>query len=222
MSTENLLWGAPRIHGELLKLGFSVAQSSVARYMVKRRGPPGQEWRTFLRNHAPDIAAMDLFVVPTIGFKLLYGFVIIRLDRRDLVRIGVTTNPDGGVGWADQSKPPVFSAFDALAIDDGGGGTGSPANRFAAFYITLMMYEIEHAILTPQVEIIVERRARRQVFRDGPPLTTGGENVHDNLAHNDRAFVVGEVAGITQWLRSYRARFSFVDIGGPSESGHLP
>src|ERR1700682_3533003 len=93
MSTENLLWGAPRIHGELLKLGFSVAQSSVAKYMVKRRGPPSQEWWTFLRNHAPDIAAMDLFVVPTTGFKLLYGFVIIRLDRRDLVWIGVTTNP---------------------------------------------------------------------------------------------------------------------------------
>src|SRR5664279_1978605 len=93
MSTENLLWGAPRIHGELLKLGFSVAQSSVAKYMVKRRGPPSHEWRTFLQNHAPDIAAMDLFVVPTIGFKLLYGFVIIRLDRRDLVWIGVTTNP---------------------------------------------------------------------------------------------------------------------------------
>src|SRR5467141_1349619 len=84
MSTENLLWGAPRIHGELLKLGFELAQSSVARYMVKHRGPPSQGWRTFLRNHAPDIAAMDLFVVPTIGFKLLYGFVIIRPDRRDL------------------------------------------------------------------------------------------------------------------------------------------
>src|ERR1700694_2043915 len=69
MSTENQLWSAPRIHGELLKLGFSVAQSTVAKYMVKRRGPPSQGWRTFLRNHAPDIAAMDLFVVPTIGFK---------------------------------------------------------------------------------------------------------------------------------------------------------
>ncbi len=64
MSTENQLWGAPRIHGELLKLGFSVAQSTVAKYMVKRRGPPSQGWRTFLRTHAPDIAAMDLFVVP--------------------------------------------------------------------------------------------------------------------------------------------------------------
>jgi transposase InsO family protein len=93
MSVENPLWGAPRIHGELLKLGFEVAQSSVAKYMVKRRAPPSQGWRTFLRNHAPDIAAMDLFVVPTIGFNLLYAFVIVRLDRRDLVWIKVTANP---------------------------------------------------------------------------------------------------------------------------------
>jgi hypothetical protein len=85
--------GAPRIHGELLKLGFELAQSSVAKYMVKQRGPPSQGWRTFLRNHAPDIAAMDLFVVPTVGFRMLYGFVIVRLDRRDLVWINVTTNP---------------------------------------------------------------------------------------------------------------------------------
>jgi transposase InsO family protein len=93
MSIENPLWGAPRIHGELLKLGFEVAQSSVPKYMVKRRGPPSQGWRTFLRNHAPDIVAMDLFVVPTIGFELLYALVIVRLDRRDLVWINVTTNP---------------------------------------------------------------------------------------------------------------------------------
>jgi len=93
MSIENPLWGAPRIHGELLKLGYEVAQSSVARYMAKRRGSPSQGWRTFLRNHAPDIAAMDFFVVPTIGFRLLYAFVIVRLDRRDLVWINVTMNP---------------------------------------------------------------------------------------------------------------------------------
>src|ERR1700680_792699 len=93
MSTENFLWGAPRIHGELLKLGFSVAQSSVAKYMVKRRGPPGQGWRTFLHNPAPAIAAVGLFVVPTVGFDLLYAFVIVRLGRRDLVWINVTTNP---------------------------------------------------------------------------------------------------------------------------------
>src|SRR5437660_5173585 len=92
MSAENSLWGAPRIHGELLKLGFEVGQSSVAKYMVKRCGPRSQGWRTFLRNHAPDIAAMDLFVVPTIGFDLLYAFVIVRPDRRDLVWINVTAN----------------------------------------------------------------------------------------------------------------------------------
>src|ERR1700752_4459247 len=93
ISMENPLWGAPRIHGELLKLGFEVAQSSVAKYMVKRRGPPSQGWRTFLRNHAPEIAAMDFFVVPTIGFDLLYAFVIVRIDRRDLVWVNVTKNP---------------------------------------------------------------------------------------------------------------------------------
>jgi hypothetical protein len=93
MSLENPLWEAPRIHGELLKLGFEVAQSSVAEYMVKQRGPPSQGWRSFLDNHASDIAAMDLFVVPTFGFDLLYAFVIIRLDRRRLVWINVTANP---------------------------------------------------------------------------------------------------------------------------------
>ena len=85
MSVENLLWGAPRIHGELLKLGFAVAQSTVAKYMTKRRDPSSQGWCTFLRNHAPHIAAMDLFVVPTIGFNLLYVLVTVRLSRRELV-----------------------------------------------------------------------------------------------------------------------------------------
>jgi transposase InsO family protein len=93
MSAENPLWGAPRIHGELLKLGFEVAQSSVAKYMVKRHGPPSQGWRTFLCNHAPDITAMDLFVAPTIGFDLLFAFIIVRLARRDLVWINVTSHP---------------------------------------------------------------------------------------------------------------------------------
>jgi transposase InsO family protein len=91
---ENPLWGAPRIHGELLKLGFEVSQSTVAKYMPKRHGrPPGQTWWTFVRNHAPEIAAMDLFVVPTLAFRLIYGFIIVRLDRRELVWIAVTRNP---------------------------------------------------------------------------------------------------------------------------------
>src|SRR5262245_35830624 len=75
MSRANWLWGAPRIHGELLKLGIEVAQSTVAKYMVKRPRRPGQSWTTFLRNQAAGIVATDLFVVPTIGFKLLYCLV---------------------------------------------------------------------------------------------------------------------------------------------------
>src|SRR6201982_1336644 len=106
MSIENPLLGAPRIHGELLKLGFEVAQSSVAKYIVKRRGPPSQGWLTFLRNHAPDIAAMDLFVVPTIGFDLLYALIIVRLDRRDLAWINVTTNPTAE--WVARQLTEVF------------------------------------------------------------------------------------------------------------------
>src|SRR5450759_5257689 len=116
MSMENLLWGAPRIHGELLKLGFEVAQSTVAKYMIKRRGPPSQGWQTFLRNHAPDIAAMDLFVVPTIGFKLVYGFVIVRLHRRDLVWINVTTNPTAE--WVARQITEAFSLGWGSALYD--------------------------------------------------------------------------------------------------------
>ena len=73
MSRDNPLWGAPRIHGELLKLGIDIAQSTVAKYMPRRRGPPSPGWQVFLRNHTAHIAAIDLFVIPTMGFKLLYG-----------------------------------------------------------------------------------------------------------------------------------------------------
>ena len=93
MNRENPLWGAPRIHGELLMLGIEVAESTVGRYMVRNRLPPSQGWKTFLRNHAAGIASFDLFVVRTISFKLLYGLLILRHARRRMVRIGVTTNP---------------------------------------------------------------------------------------------------------------------------------
>src|SRR3954447_4428938 len=93
MSRDNPLWGAPRIHGELLKLGFEVAQSTVAKYMMRRHGPRGEGWWTFMRNHAPEIAAMDLFVVPTLAFNVLYGLLILRIERRELVWVGVTTSP---------------------------------------------------------------------------------------------------------------------------------
>jgi hypothetical protein len=81
MSIANPLWGAPRIHGELLKLGINIGQTSLAKYMARRRGPPSQGWKTFLRNHADGVAAMDLFVVPTVSFRLLYGLLVMRLGR---------------------------------------------------------------------------------------------------------------------------------------------
>jgi transposase InsO family protein len=93
MSRANGLWGAPRIHGELLKLGIEVAESTVAKYMVKRPRRPGQSWTTFLRNHAAGIAATDLFVAPTIGFRLLYHLVFLAHGRRKLVHYAVTAHP---------------------------------------------------------------------------------------------------------------------------------
>src|SRR6201998_1734124 len=93
MSIANPLWGAPRIHGELLKLGIDIGQTSVAKYMAKRRDPPSQGWRTFPRNHADGIAAMDLFVAPTISFRLLYGLLIVGHGRRQILWFGVTAHP---------------------------------------------------------------------------------------------------------------------------------
>jgi transposase InsO family protein len=93
MSVANPLWGAPRIHGELLKLGIAIGQTSVAKYMTRRRGPPSQGWRTFLRNHADGIVAMDLFVVPTISFRLLYGLLIVGHGRRQVLWLGATAHP---------------------------------------------------------------------------------------------------------------------------------
>ena len=93
MSLANRLWGAPRIHGELLKLGIEVAQSTVAKYMARNgRGRP-QTWKTFLRNHAAGVGAMDFLIVPTVGFRLLFVLVILRLERRRLISLSVTDHP---------------------------------------------------------------------------------------------------------------------------------
>jgi len=93
ISLANPLWGAPRIHGELLKLGIEIAQSTVSKYMPKGGRPHGQTWRTFLRNPADGIASIDLFVVPTITFKLLFDLVILRHSRRQIASFAVTAHP---------------------------------------------------------------------------------------------------------------------------------
>ena len=106
MSIANPLWGAPRIHGELLKLGIDVGQTTVAKYMAKGRRPPSQGWKTFLHNHADGIASMDLFVVPTVSFRLLYGFLIMHHGRRELLWLGVTTHPTAE--WIAQQFAEAF------------------------------------------------------------------------------------------------------------------
>ena len=109
LATDNEGWGAPRIHGELLKLGFAVAQSTVAAWMPKHsspRKPPSQTWRTFLKNHLSESAAMDFFVIPTATFQLLYGFVILAHDRRRVLHIAVTSHPTAE--WVSRQLREAF------------------------------------------------------------------------------------------------------------------
>ena len=93
MSKENPLWGASRIHGELLMLGFEVAQSTVSKYLVRPAKPPSQTWKTFLQNHAEAIAAIDMCVVPTLTFDLLFAFLVLGHGRRQLLWFEVTRHP---------------------------------------------------------------------------------------------------------------------------------
>jgi transposase InsO family protein len=93
MSASNVLWGAPRLHGELLKLGIEVSQASVAKYMVKHRKPPSQPWRTFLENHVKQLISVDFFVVPTVTFRILYVFIVLAHDRRRILHFNVTEHP---------------------------------------------------------------------------------------------------------------------------------
>ena len=107
MSGANPLWGAPRIHGELLKLGISLSQSTIAKYMRRPRRPPSQTWLTFLTTHASQIRAADLFVVPTVTFRLLFVLVILAHDRRRIVHVAATEHPTAV--WTAQQLRNAFS-----------------------------------------------------------------------------------------------------------------
>ena len=106
MSRENPLWGAPRIHGELLKLGMNIGQTSVSKYMIRQRKPPSQTWRTFLDNHIQQLVSVDFFTVPTIRFQVLYVFLVLAHERRRILHFHVTaqslvtTSPDRSRTWA--------------------------------------------------------------------------------------------------------------------------
>ena len=111
MSTANPLWGAPRIHGELQKLGITVSESTVTKYMRRHPRPPLQTWRTFLTNHASQIMAADLFVVPTVTFRLLFVLVILAHDRRRIVYVAVTAHPTAA--WTAQQLRNAFPEHEA-------------------------------------------------------------------------------------------------------------
>ena len=106
MTSANPLWGAPRIHGELLKLGIEVSQATVAKYMVRRRGTPSQNWRTFLRNHAEGIGAIDMFVVASASFRQLYVMIILAHGRRKILRTAVTEHPTAA--WLSRQVTEAF------------------------------------------------------------------------------------------------------------------
>jgi len=136
MSLANRLWGAPRIHGELLKLGIEVAQSTVAKYMAKSGRGRSQTWKTFLHNHAAGIAAMDFLIAPTVGFKLLFVLVILRRQRRRLISLTVTTNPTAE--WIARQITDAFpwnEAPDYLVRDRDGSYGHAVTRRLAAMGI---------------------------------------------------------------------------------------
>src|SRR5215472_6812820 len=106
MCRENPSWGAPRLHGELLKLGINIAESSVSKYMVRRNKPPSQSWRTFLENHAQQLVSVDFFTVPTIRFQVLYVFLVLAHDRRRILHFNVTAHPTAE--WTAQHLREAF------------------------------------------------------------------------------------------------------------------
>lgn len=106
MSWDNPLWGAPRIHGELLKLGFEVSEATVSKYMTRHPRPPSQTWRTFLENHFGRLASIDFFVVPTATFTMLFAFIVLQHERRRIVHVGVTAHPTAA--WVAQQIREAF------------------------------------------------------------------------------------------------------------------
>ncbi len=106
MTWENPLWGAPRVHGELLKLGIEISQAAVSKYMIRHPRPPSQTWRTFLRNHVGCLVSVDFFVVPTATFRLLFVFIVLHHERRRIVHFGVTAHPTSQ--WTSQQIREAF------------------------------------------------------------------------------------------------------------------
>jgi len=122
MAGSNALWGAPRVHGELLKLGIDISERTVSRWMPKRRNPPSQNWRSFLDNHIGELVSIDFFTVPTATFRVLFVLIVLAHDRRKIVHFNVTEHPTAA--WTARQlvqafydrKPPRYLIRDCDAI----------------------------------------------------------------------------------------------------------
>jgi len=154
MCLANPLWGAPRIHGELLKLGLNVSEATVSNYMVRRRGPPSQGWRIFLHNHSKELISLDFLTVPTASFKILFVLIILSNDRRRILHFNVTDHPTAA--WTAQQlveacgidEKPKYLLRDRDAIY---------GNQFSQRAHTLGIKEVLTAYRSPWQNPYVER-----------------------------------------------------------------
>ena len=155
MSRENTPWGAPRIHGELLKLGFSISQAAVSKYMARYPSPPSQSWRTFPTNHADCLASIDFFVVPTATFHLLFGFIVLHHERRQIVHFGVTANPT--MAWVAQQIREAFPWGTAprYLIRDRDGAYGQSFRSTVAMGVEEVVTEPRSPWQNPYVERLI-------------------------------------------------------------------
>ncbi len=168
LANENPTWGAPRIHGELLKLGFAVAQSTVSKYLPRRRRSPGeavrQRWRSFLENHLAEAASIDFFVIPTLSFRLLFGFVVLSHARRRLLHVAVTAHPTAE--WTRQQLRQAFP-FDSAPRFLHRDRDAAYGGDFAAFATSLGCEDVPSAPRSPWQNPFAERvigSIRRDLF----------------------------------------------------------
>ena len=177
MCLANPTWGAPRIHGELLKLGIAIAESTVGQYLGRRRPPPSQSWRTFLNNHVGQLASVDFFVVPTLTFRVLWVFVVLAHDRRQILHVNVTGHPTAewtaqqirnAFPWdtaprfllrdRDGTYGPAFRAcLEAMEIDE---VLTAPRSPWQNPYVERLIGSIRRECLD-HVIVLNERSARR-------------------------------------------------------------
>jgi putative transposase len=154
MDRDNPLWGAPRIHSELLKLGIKVSEASVAKYMVRSSKPPSQRWKTFLDNHVSQLASVDFFTVPTVTFRVLYVFIVLQHNRRRVVHFNVTDHPTAAWTARQIIEAFPFDCTPKYLLRDRDGIFGA---EFRNQLRAMSMHEIRTATRSPWQNPYAER-----------------------------------------------------------------